>query len=317
MVSFRNFATSLFAVLLAVIIGAALGSGALGGSPFPLPGRTNKAVGTTGSAASVARPDGATDPGQNGAQDVADKFAQAVGGRAIAGILTGQSVVVITVPGADQGDVDAVKEHLGKAGAQLAGQIGVTDAFVGAVNEEKLRTVVDNIIPEGAALDPKNFDQQGRVGDLLGAVLGQQEQDKVKPEERANAINLLRENGYLSVAQDPVPAGVAVIVAGGALAEDSGDRGPAAVRFAKALRARLGGVVLAGRSGSADGSAPVALVRADAAASRSPAQLSTVDDVQSPVGRVAVVLALVEQSQGRVGQYGTGAGAGAVVASLP
>ncbi|ERG69407.1 copper transporter [Segniliparus rugosus] len=305
MVSFRNFATSLLAVLLAVILGAVLGSGVLVGSPLQLTENSPKAVG--GAGAPAERSDGA-----KAREDEADAFARAVGGRAVAGVLTGQSVVVITVPGADQGDVDAVKEYLGKAGAQLAGQIGVTDAFVGTVDEEKLRTVVDNVIPPGTPLDPKNFDQQSRVGDLLGAVLSQQDQDKVKPEERANVVNLLRVNGYLSVAGDPVPASAAVVVTGGALPADAGDKGPAAVRLATALRARLGGVVLVGRSGSADGPSPVALVRADKGT-----QVSTVDNVESPVGHVGTVLALVEQTQGHVGQYGTGSGASAVVPALP
>ncbi|MGL6236907.1 MAG: copper transporter [Segniliparus sp.] len=307
MVSFRNFAASLLAVLIAVIIGAVLGSGVLVGSPLRLSGDSPKAIGTAGATAPAAR----TGEKAAAGQGEVDAFARAVGGRAVAGILTGQSVVVVTVPGADQGDVDAVKEYLGKAGAQLAGHIGVTDAFVSTANEEKLRTVVDNIIPAGAPLDPKNFDQQSRVGDLLGAVLSQQAQDKVKPEERANAVNLLRENGYLSVAQEPAPATAVVLVTGGALPADSGDQGPATARFAKALRARLGGAVLAGRSGSADGSAPVALVRADKGT-----QLSTIDNVGSPVGQIAAALALVEQTQGHAGQYGTGAGASAIVPAV-
>ena len=39
------------------------------------------------------------------------------------------------------------------------------------------------------------------------------------------------------------------------------------------------------------------------------ARLSTVDDVQSGAGRVAAVLALHEQLDGRAGSYGTGASA--------
>lgn len=306
MVSFRNFAASLLAVLLAVIIGAVIGSGALTASP-QAPGSGPKAV----SAQSGNGPNASQSSGSAAGHEEADKFAQAVGGRAVAGVLSGQSVVIITAPGAEQGDVDAVKEHLSKAGAQLAGHIGVTDAFVGTADEAKLRTVVDNIIPPGAPLDPNNVDQQSRVGDLVGLVLAPQAQDNVKPEERANAINLLRVNGYLSVAQDPAPASAAVIVTGGALAADSGDKGPAVARFAKALRARLPAVVVAGRPGSSDGSAAVALIRADKAT-----QLSAVDDLDSPMGQVAAVLAVAEQLQGHVGQYGTGAGATAVAPTI-
>ena len=51
------------------------------------------------------------------------------------------------------------------------------------------------------------------------------------------------------------------------------------------------------------------------------ARLSTVDDVQSGAGRVAAVLALHEQLDGRAGSYGTGAsaasGAAPVVPVVP
>ncbi|MDQ3989852.1 MAG: copper transporter, partial [Actinomycetota bacterium] len=40
--------------------------------------------------------------------------------------------------------------------------------------------------------------------------------------------------------------------------------------------------------------------------------LSTVDDVGSPSGRIATVLALAEQAQGRSGRYGTAGNADAV-----
>ncbi len=69
---------------------------------------------------------------------------------------------------------------------------------------------------------------------------------------------------------------------------------------------RRAGAVLAGRSGSAGATGAVGVARADPDVV---ARLSTVDDVQSGAGRVAAVLALHEQLDGRAGSYGTGASA--------
>ena len=64
--------------------------------------------------------------------------------------------------------------------------------------------------------------------------------------------------------------------------------------------------MLAGRSGSAEATGAVGVARADP---QIVAGLSTIDDVQAGSGRVAAVLALREQADGRAGRYGTGAGA--------
>ena len=61
-----------------------------------------------------------------------------------------------------------------------------------------------------------------------------------------------------------------------------------------------------GTTGAVGATGAVGVARADPDVV---ARLSTVDDVQSGAGRVAVVLALHEQLDGRAGSYGTGAGA--------
>ena len=70
------------------------------------------------------------------------------------------------------------------------------------------------------------------------------------------------------------------------------------------------GTVLAGRDGSATGTAAVAVIRSDAGLSSA---VSTVDDVDAESGRITAVLALQDLiNGGRSGQYGIGQGATAV-----
>jgi hypothetical protein len=65
--------------------------------------------------------------------------------------------------------------------------------------------------------------------------------------------------------------------------------------------------VVAGRDGSASGTAAVAVTRSDQALASA---VSTVDDVDSQSGRITVVLTLQELANGgRPGQYGIGQGA--------
>jgi hypothetical protein len=64
---------------------------------------------------------------------------------------------------------------------------------------------------------------------------------------------------------------------------------------------------LAGRDGSASGTAAVAVTRADSGMASS---ITTVDDVDAESGRITVVLGLHDLiNGGRTGQYGIGHGA--------
>ncbi|MDT7558842.1 MAG: hypothetical protein QOI68_3312, partial [Pseudonocardiales bacterium] len=70
------------------------------------------------------------------------------------------------------------------------------------------------------------------------------------------------------------------------------------------------GAVLAVRSGTADSNGEDGVVLADTPTS---AALSTEDDEQSAMGRVATVLALREQAEGRAGRYGDASNAQAAI----
>ena len=95
---------------------------------------------------------------------------------------------------------------------------------------------------------------------------------------------------------------------------DAADSAAVYARLAAQLDLAAAGAVLAGRSGSADATGAVGVARADP---QVVARLSTVDDVQSGAGRVAAVLALHEQLDGRAGSYGTGASAASRRRSRP
>ena len=102
-------------------------------------------------------------------------------------------------------------------------------------------------------------------------------------------------------------ANTALIVTGGELGDDAGNRGATVARFAAGLAPHGSGTVVVGRDGSASGTAAVAVTRSDAALS---AAVSTVDDVDTESGRITAALALSDLiSGGRPGQYGIGHGA--------
>lgn len=303
MISLRQHAISLVAVFLALAVGVALGSGFVGDR-----------VTARDDSSSSLRSENDT---LNARVNAADSFNAAIAPRLLRGLLADRSVVVVTTPDATDADVTAVKQTLNQAGAGFGGQIGLTDQLVGDTSAQRLTSIVDQAIPAGATLRPELTDSGGRVGDLLGALVLRKLQSpaQVAPGDVAAGLQALREAGYISYVDGSVTSGqLAVVVTGGAVPANSGARGQLVARFASSFGARGVGAVLAGRSGSADGGAAVAVVRADGSLART---VSTVDDVDSSTGRIATAVALAQAQRGQTGAYGTGAGAAAIVPAAP
>lgn len=300
MISRRQHTISMVAVFLALAVGVVLGSQVLG---------VGMLSGLRGERVDLRqRADELT---TRNAQ-LTDQLAAAYGflgqstGRILSGTLADRSVLVFTTPDADVADVHAVIETLTAAGASLAGRIALTSAFVDATEGDRLRTAVTNVIPAGVQLPTGAVDHGSLAGDLLGAALLTDPaigQPRGTEEERELVLETLRGGGFLT-AVEVRPAQLAVVVTGDGMEAEENSRGSIIARFAGGLRGRGAGVVLAGRASAAEGVGPIAVVRSDIALA---AAVTTVDNVDREIGRITTALGLVEQLNGGVGRYGTGA----------
>ncbi|MGL4304512.1 MAG: copper transporter [Mycobacteriaceae bacterium] len=307
MISIRQHAISLAAVFLALALGIVLGTGIL--SDGLLSGlRSDKK--------DLQSQIDELDSEKNvlGEQlNSANSFDAAVSARIVGGVLAQRPVLIISTPDAYSDDIDALKKLVETAGGRVSGQIGLTDSFVNSEGTESLRTRVLGSIPPGAQLRSDVADPGTLTGDLLGLVLQlnpQTSEPQSTNEQLATALTTLRDGGFISYQDGTVlPGQLAVVVTGGAIGADAGNRGAVTARFAAALDVRGAGTVLVGRTGSAAGNAALAVARSDSALS---SRLSTVDNIGVASGRISTVLALQEQLNNKTGQYGTGPGATAV-----
>jgi hypothetical protein len=203
---------------------------------------------------------------------------------------------------------------IGQAGGSVTGTIALTREFVEANSGEKLRSVVNSpIVPAGTQLNTALVDEGSQSGDLLGIALLINRDPAVVPIDdvaRDTVLAALRDTGFLTYDSGVGAADTAVIVTGGALAQDAGNQGATVARFAAGLAPHGSGTVLAGRDGSASGVSAVAVARADPALSGA---VTTVDDIDAESGRITSVLALQAMNAGGPpGRYGVGAGAASV-----
>lgn len=308
MISLRTHAISLAAVFLALAIGVALGSGLL--SNTVLSGlRDDKHE-------LQDRINSLTDErnGLNEKLGAAGEFDAQMSPRILRDTFVDKSVVLFRTPDASDDDVDAVTRLVGQAGGTVSGTVGLTPQFVEAHAAEKLLSVVNSpIVPAGKQLSTTSVDQGSQAGDLLGIALLVNRDPKVQTvddTQRETVLATLRDTGFITYGDRVGAANTALIVTGGPLGDDAGNRGATVARFAGGLAPHGTGTVLVGRDGSASGTAAIAVTRADPALTSA---VTTVDDVDTEAGRITSVLALSDLvNGGRPGQYGIGQGSTSV-----
>ncbi len=309
MISLRTHAISLAAVFLALAVGVALGSGLL--SNTVLSGLRDDKQELQSQINDLTDQKNAL----NEKLGAAGEFDAQMSPRILRDAMAGKSVVVFRTPDAEDDDVEALSRMAEQAGGTVTGTVSLTEEFVDANSAEKLLSVVNSpIVPAGAQLSTKSVDQGSQAGDLLGLALLMNRDPKVPAvddQQRDTVLTALRDTGFITYGTDRVgAANTALIVTGGGLADDAGNKGATVARFAAGLAPHGSGTVIAGRDGSATGTAAVAVTRSDAALA---AAVSTVDDVDAAAGRITGVLALADLiSGGRPGQYGVGQGATSV-----
>jgi hypothetical protein len=309
-ISLRYHVISIGAVFLALAVGVLLGSTTLSDSLLSGISGQQARLGEQVTSLDAQR---AALTAQLGG---ADRVATGVGPLAVHGLLADRTVVLVSTANASRSDEDALRTLLRAAGAQVTGEIQLTDAFTDPNRADQLRDLVTQLIPAGASL-PVASDAGTLAGGLLGDVLllNKNNTPQATADERAAALTGLASVGFVKPVQQLGPAQSAVVLTGGAQSgEAAGDRATMLANFATQLQKAGTGTVLAGTASSATGSGPVGVVRAVEADSSA---LSTVDDVNTPAGRIVTVLALQEQLTGKSGSYGTAGNATAPTPASP
>jgi hypothetical protein len=299
LISLRYHVISIGAVFLALALGVILGSTTLSDSLLS---------GISGQKAKLA--DQVTELQAQEASlraqlDDANSFATGIAPLAIRGTLTKRTVVLVTTSNASKSDEDALKTLLHAAGADVTGELDLTAAFGDPNRADQLRDIVTQSIPAGVQL-PVAADAGTLSGALLGDLLlvnRSTGKTQATNNEQASALSALASAGFIKKQAQIPSAQLAVVLTGGAQSgPTAGDKSTMLARFATQLQKTGGGAVLAGSASSATGQGPIAVVRADKSSGE---VLSTVDDVDTPAGKVVTVLALREQTGGKSGAYGT------------
>lgn len=300
MIDFRYHVVSLVAVLLALATGILVGSSLLNQS---LLDSQRGQISSLAEEKDKLRSDLALAQGQ---VTYRDDYLASLNSTLLPSRLLGQRVVLVTLPRADEKDVTALTKTLTEAGAQVPTRIAVSDDFFAddAKDDDETTNKAaerDAIVRRFALADVKAKDADSQ---LAGALLSKIPGRTLEPPAAA-LLTELDKAGFIDRRSGSDRGDVAVVVAGPPPDEptDKDNHTKAGtVPLAAALDAAGHGTVVAGPMTSSVGGAIQALRKNPSVSS----DVSTVDTLDSPFGRVAVAYALVEQIAGGAGQYGSG-----------
>ena len=309
MIDFRYHIVSIIAIFLALAVGIVVGTTALNGPLVDdLRGRNQGLIDDKrGLERQVNQLQDRT------ASD--EQFARAVAPVLLDGRLSGQRVVLVTLPGVDGDERDSTAAALTAAGATVTGEIAVQESYADPERAVEIDEHVNRIVPAGIDL-PSGTAQ--RAAAVLAAALVQSSatgNGRAVSEADAEAALAAYREAELVDGEINGRANLAVVLADDPVADDdeAEARLESLLALPAALDARTNGTAVVGTAAAAGDRGLVAVLRGDDLRDR----ISSVDGVETAAGRIAAVLALAAQRRNEVGHYGAAGGATAPLPSLP
>lgn len=298
MIDFRYHLVSIVSIFLALAVGIALGAG-------PLKGTLSN---TIDNEISSLRSDKAKLNSQldaaNQATDQRDAFIAATNPQLLAGRLAGEVVDLVVLPGTDGSLVKDTTATMSSSGAKVGATVQIKPSWV-EDSGKQVRAKTATTVRTQLDLQPQ--DDQSDLDRALATAL-----QTASKETSASVLKTLGDAKLLSVDRDTVTPATAVVVLAGTVkatpASVATSQAQAYVNLAVTLDSKLGAGVLASDTGTNPGTG-VSVVSTARSMGNVTKSLSTVDDAGTPMGQASVTFALVDEAQGKSGQYGVGSDA--------
>ncbi|MDI6104461.1 copper transporter [Actinoplanes sp. NEAU-A12] len=306
MINFRYHVVSLTAVFLALAIGLVAGTAALNG---PVSENLQNKLEELNKDNNVRREQVTQ---LNEAVNRNQDFATQIAPMLLSGKLAGRKLAVVVLPGNEE-PAEAVAKMLTVAGATITARVEVEEKFFDASFVNELLYLADESVQDSipAAGLPRNSDGIETASALLALTLLQGPTTPT-PGDVTAVLAAFAQPGYVTVQEGATGGAEAIVLVAGTPATDktAERKSAAAVTVATEFRRNQPLIVVGDVAG--DGNL-VASIRNDPSLAK---DISTVDNLSTVQGQVVTALVTADRLvTNRVGQYGTSAGATAIVPS--
>ncbi|MFH5822648.1 copper transporter [Georgenia sp. AZ-5] len=312
MIDFRYHLVSLIAVFLALAVGIVLGAGPL---------RDTIGDTLTGQVEELRADRDQLRAELAGAEaDVTERSAylDASAPVLLDGALAGRDVAVVTLPGTTEDDVQEVRDRVGQAGAELVGEVAVTEAWTDPDNRSFRQSFAGQLLGYLQPAPAADAGIETIFGLALGHALTGAGPDGAPTPDAGTLLDLLTsaDAPLVTITTEPSAAADATILVGprpapvpaeGEEDEEQAETVEAALTGHVQLAAALSGVTASVTVGAAATERDlVSAVRADDAAADS---TTTVDSVGEVTAAISAPLALAVELSGATDHYGFQQGA--------
>ncbi|GIH19241.1 copper transporter [Rugosimonospora africana] len=306
MINFRYHVVSLTAVFLALAIGLVVGTAALNGTFVD----TLKEQVTSLSKQNQQYRDQVTQLEAGAGKQ--ERYASDSAAMLLQGRLVGRRVLVVSMS-TTSSYVDDVIKMLTMAGAKVTGQIEVEDKFFDPASNEGLLDLAGTTVPAGLTSNTINSDGVETASNLLASVL-LDHNPPVSADSLRSVVTSFKEANYIEPTGQPTGPAEAVVVLGAQpYTDQQADAKNKSVLTMTAQFDKAGAEIVA-TNGATGADNIVSQLRSDPTLQKT---VSTVDNLATPQGQVAVALAADEQLVlNRAGHYGLGGGATAMLPKL-
>jgi Copper transport outer membrane protein, MctB len=233
-----------------------------------------------------------------------ERFAEELVPSVLSGRLKATKVLLLATPSGVDSVAD-VRKMLSVAGADLTGALQITGKFTDPRYDDELLDLAHTVLPASVVGRPAaGLDGVGASASVLATVL-LKHTPATTDENLRTALASYASQGYL-LGTDGVKgaADVVVVVSGPPVTDEDATRRNAALLAVVSQFDKAGNVVVAASTDTGAGNL-VAQVRHD---SQLHLNVSTVDNVSTPQGRLVAAWAAADQVAGKTGHYGVGEG---------
>jgi Copper transport outer membrane protein, MctB len=216
--------------------------------------------------------------------------------------LKDRRVAIVRMPNAEDSLVDNVSKELEAAGAQITTNVSLDGELFSPEQRPMVDPLVNQLVTADVTFDQDSTTYQ-RAGQILARGIAAKEEGQSVDDDATKVISGLTGSKLMGVKPTPKDRATLVVVVAGKPPTPAPDDNTYAdaVDLTEGLDTGSGGVVLAGTPETAQNGGMLKAMRADSDATKT---VSSVDVADLPSGRATVVFALVEQAEGKAGQYG-------------